>query len=86
MKKFFAAIVTILILSTAVVIAAPPKFDTPYIGNSYRKTFHKRDCPSVLQMNHKNQVPFNSVDEALNAGYFPVRKLQTVGAAEEVLT
>ena len=69
MKKFFAAIVGILILSTAIVIAAPPKFDTPYIGNRY--SFHYRDCPSVRQMNHKNQVQFKSVDEALNAGYSP---------------
>ena len=71
MKKIFAAIVTILILSTAIVFAAEPLFDTPYIGNSYRKTFHYRDCPSVRQMNHKNQVQFKSVDEALNAGYSP---------------
>lgn len=71
MKKFCAAIVAVLILTTAVVFAAQPKFNTPYIGNSYRKTFHKRDCPSVIQMNPENQVPLNSVDEALNAGYHP---------------
>ena len=71
MKKFYAAIVAVLILTTAVVFAAQPQFNTPYIGNSYRKTFHKRDCPSVLQMNHENQVPFNSVEAALKAGYHP---------------
>lgn len=71
MKKFFAAVIALIVLTTAAVFAAPPKYDTPYIGNSYRKTFHKRDCPSVIQMNHKNQVPFKSVEEALNAGYSP---------------
>ena len=25
---------------TVTVFAAPPQFDTPYIGNAYRKTFH----------------------------------------------
>ena len=71
MKKFFAAIVALILLTTAVVFAAPPLFDTPYIGNDYRKTFHYRDCDSVLQMNYKNQVPFNTRDEAIQAGYSP---------------
>lgn len=71
MKKFFAAIVAVLILTTAVVLAAPPLFDTPYIGNSYRMTFHYRDCPSVDQMNPKNQVPFNTPEEAFAQGYHP---------------
>lgn len=71
MKKFFATVVALTVLATVTVFAAPPKFDTPYIGNSYRMTFHKRDCPSVLQMNHANQVPLNSVDEALAQGYHP---------------
>lgn len=71
MKKFFALIIIALTLTTAVVIAAPPLFDTPYIGNAYRKTFHKRNCESVLQMNYKNQVPFNSREEAFEAGYSP---------------
>ena len=71
MKKFLAAVIAGLILTTATVIAAPPLFDTPYIGNGYRLTFHKRDCPSVVQMNYKNQVPFNSREEAIAAGYSP---------------
>lgn len=71
MKKFFAAIVTLIILTTATVLAAPPLFDTPYIGNKFRKTFHYRDCPSVMQMNRENQVPLKSVDEALRQGYHP---------------
>lgn len=70
MKKIFAAVVTLIILATVTAFAAA-RFDTPYIGNSYRMTFHKRDCPSVVQMNPVNQVPLNSVDEALKAGYHP---------------
>ena len=71
MKKIFSVIVAVLLLTTAIVIAAPPQFNTPYIGNSYRLTFHRRDCESVLQMNYKNQVPFNTRDEAIAAGYSP---------------
>ena len=71
MKKFFAAIVALIVLATVTAFAAPPLFDTPYIGNKFRKTFHYRDCPSVRQMNSENQVPLNSVDEALAAGYHP---------------
>ena len=71
MKKFFAAVIAGLILMTATVIAAPPLFDTPYIGNSYRHTFHYRACPSVVEMWAEHQVPFNTRDEAVAAGYRP---------------
>lgn len=71
MKKFIAAVIALITLATVTVFAAPPQFNTPYIGNAYRKTFHKRDCPSVRQMNVANQVPLNSVQEALDAGYHP---------------
>ena len=71
MKKFFVAIAAVLILTTAVVLAAPPLFDTPYIGNSYRMTFHYRDCQSVRQMNRENQCPLNSVEEAYQQGFSP---------------
>ena len=70
MKKFFAAIVALIILTTATVFAQV-LFDTPYIGNSYRKTLHVRDCDSVWQMNPKNQVGFNTRAEAFAAGYHP---------------
>lgn len=73
MKKFFAAIGVVLLLSTAVVFADPPRFDTPYIGNAYRKVFHYRDCPSVEQMNPENQVPLQSVDEAQRKGFRPCK-------------
>lgn len=70
MKKFFAAIVAVLILTTAVVFAQT-LFDTPYIGNAYRKTLHVRDCDSVWQMNPDNQVGFNTRAEAFAQGYHP---------------
>lgn len=71
MKKFLTVIVALIILATATVLAAPPLFDTPYIGNSYRKTFHYRECDSVYEMWAEHQVPFKSRDEAINAGYRP---------------
>ena len=70
MKKFIAAIVISLILTTSTVFAVA-LFDTPYIGNAYRHTFHYRDCPSVDEMNIENQVPFNTREEAVTNGYRP---------------
>lgn len=70
MKKFFAAIIATLALLTATVFARC-LFDTPYIGNSYRHTFHYRDCPSVDQMWEEHQVPLNSVEEARSKGFRP---------------
>ena len=73
MKKFFAVILTVLALTatTATVLALPALYDTPYIGNRYRHTFHYRDCESVNQMNPKNQVPLNSREEAIKNGFRP---------------
>lgn len=72
MKKFLTAVVALTILTAAaVVLAKPPLFDTPYIGNKYRLTLHVRDCDSVWQMNHVNQVGFNTRAEAFNQGYHP---------------
>ena len=71
MKKFIVAIIAVLVMTTAVVFASPALFDTPYIGNKYRHTFHKRDCPSVYQMWEEHQVPLNSREEAIQAGYRP---------------
>ena len=70
MKQFLAAVVLLIILSTATVFARA-LFDTPYIGNSFRHRFHYRDCPSVDQMWEEHQVPFNTREEALAAGYRP---------------
>lgn len=71
MKKFVAAVIALIILATVTVFAASPLFDTPYIGNSYRMTFHYRDCESVLKMNRENQYPLNSVEEAYQKGFSP---------------
>ena len=71
MKKFLAAIVALIILTTATAFAAATLFNTPYIGNSFRKTFHYRDCDSVNQMWAEHQVPLNSREEAIKAGYRP---------------
>lgn len=70
MKKFIAAVIALIILSMATVFAQA-LFNTPYIGNSYRKTLHYRDCDSVWKMNPKNQVGFNTAEEAFALGYHP---------------
>jgi len=69
-KKFIAATLALIILSMATAFAQA-LFNTPYIGNSYRKTLHYRDCDSVWQMNPKNQVGFNTAEEAFALGYHP---------------
>lgn len=74
MKKLFVGLCAASILiGTASALALPAKFDTPYIGNAYRKVFHYRDCPSVDQMNPENQVPLQSVDEARRNGFRPCK-------------
>ena len=67
MKNFLTIFLTFVV--AAAFSAA--LYDTPYIGNSYRKTFHYRDCYSVFQMNPSNQVPLNSREEALQNGFRP---------------
>ena len=76
MKKFIAATLALIILATVTVFAAPPLFDTPYIGNSNpdRLRFHRRDCSSVNEMNPEHQVPFNTREEAISAGYVPCKR------------
>ena len=46
-------------------------YDTPYIGNKYRGTFHYRDCESVAQMDSDNQVPLETREEAIQKGFRP---------------
>ena len=76
MKKFLAAVVMLITLVTAVVFAAPPLFDSPYIGNSNpeRLRFHLRDCRSVNEMRPEHQVPFYSREDAIAAGYVPCKR------------
>lgn len=74
MKKFFAAIISALILTTAVAFAGgPPQYDTPYIGNTLRGTFHYRDCASIWEMWVEHQYPLNSVEEAYQKGFRPCK-------------
>lgn len=69
MKKFFATVVTLIILVTATAFA-----NSGYVGNANSKKFHFADCSSVNKMNPANRVNFNSRDEAINAGYIPCKR------------
>ena len=71
MKKFLVSILAFIAVFSAVVLAAPPLYDTPYIGNAYRKTFHYRECDSVWQMWEENQVPLATREEAIKKGFRP---------------
>lgn len=61
---------------------APPKSEyntTPpagvkYIGNSNTGKFHIATCSSVRDMNPEHLVEFNSIEEAINAGYQPCKR------------
>ncbi len=70
MKKFCAAIVTIVIMTTtfATVLASS------YVGNANSLKFHYADCSSANKMNPANRVSFNTRDEAINAGYVPCKR------------
>ena len=70
MKKFFAAVVTIIILtaSFATVLASN------YVGNANSMKFHYADCSMVNKMNPSNKVFMNTREEAINAGYVPCKK------------
>ena len=72
MKKFFAAIVTIIFMTAtfATVLASN------YIGNANTKKFHYADCSSVNKMNPANRVDFTTREEAINAGYIPCKRCQ----------
>lgn len=70
MKKFLAAIVALIVLTTtfATVLAGS------YVGNANSKKFHYADCSYVRKMNPDNRVDFNSRDEAINSGYVPCKR------------
>jgi len=72
MKKFFAAIVTIIFMTAtfATVLASN------YIGNANTKKFHYANCSSVNKMNPANRVDFTTREEAVNAGYIPCKRCQ----------
>ena len=66
MKKFFAAVGVILIM-TATALASS------YVGNANSRKFHFANCSTLKKMNPSNRVDFNSRDEAINAGYIPCK-------------
>ena len=70
MKKFFAAIVAVVVLtvSFATVLASS------YVGNSNSRKFHYANCTHARKMNQKNRVYFNSREEAVKAGYVACKK------------
>lgn len=70
MKKFFVAVVTIIIMTTAFasVLAAS------YVGNANSRKFHYADCSMVNKMNPNNKVFMNTREEAINAGYVPCKR------------
>jgi endonuclease YncB( thermonuclease family)/methylphosphotriester-DNA--protein-cysteine methyltransferase len=41
----------------------------PVIGNKNSKIYHRADCPGYKSVSEKNQVKFNTVEEAEAAGY-----------------
>lgn len=70
MKKFLAAIVALVIVTTAFASVLA----SAYVGNAKSKKFHYADCSFVAKMNSANRVDFNTRDEAVNAGYVPCKR------------
>ena len=70
MKKFWAAIVTIIIMTTAFATVLA----SSYVGNANSKKFHYADCSMVNKMNPANKVYMNTRDEAISAGYVPCKR------------
>jgi len=70
MKKFFAAIVALVVLtaSFSAVLASS------YVGNSNSRKFHYANCQFVGKMNQKHRVYFNAREEAVKAGYIPCKR------------
>ena len=70
MRKIFAAVITIIILTTAFATVLA----SSYVGNANSRKFHYADCSSVNKMNPANRVDFSTRDEAINAGYVPCKR------------
>ena len=69
MKKFLAAIISLLILMTATAFA-----NESYIGNVTSMKFHYADCYFVSKMNPENKAYFDTRDEAIAIGYVPCKR------------
>ena len=70
MKKFFAASVTIILMTAAFTTVLA----SSYVGNANSKKFHYADCSMVGKMNPANKVFMNTREEAINAGYIPCKR------------
>ena len=70
MKKFFAAVVTLVFMTTAFATVLA----SSYVGNAKTRKFHYIDCSMVGKMNPANKVFMNTRDEAINAGYVPCKR------------
>ena len=70
MKKFFAAVVTIIFVTTAFATVLASN----YVGNANTRKFHYADCSMVNKMNPSNKVYMNTREEAINAGYIPCKR------------
>lgn len=71
MQRFL--FVTLILIATMATAFARALYDTPYIGNKYRGTFHYRDCASVDKMWEENQVPLATRQEAIDKGFRPCK-------------
>lgn len=70
MKKFIAAVVTVIIMTTAFATVLA----SSYVGNANSRKFHFANCSTLKKMNPANRVNFNTRDEAINAGYIPCKR------------
>ena len=70
MKKFFAASVTIILMTAAFTTVLA----SSYVGNANSKKFHYADCSMVGKMNPANKVFLNTREEAIAAGYVPCKR------------
>ena len=71
MKKFVVLFLALIVIFSVSAVTARALFDTPYIGNAYRMTFHHRNCDSVDQMWEEHQVPLKTREEAIKKGFRP---------------
>ncbi len=70
MKKFLAAFIAIIVMTTAFATVLA----SSYVGNAKSRKFHYADCSMVNKMNPSNKVYMNTRDEAINAGYVPCKR------------
>jgi endonuclease YncB( thermonuclease family)/methylphosphotriester-DNA--protein-cysteine methyltransferase len=64
--------------STPPAAQTPPAAATgPIIGNKNSKIYHRPDCPGYKSVSEKNQVKFNTVEEAEAAGYRAAKNCPT---------